>query len=349
MAKKRKLQTNTTRELFDLCYNADSRENEKAWRQLRQWLSFYQNDKQRFKEAAAYPNTFNWTPLHVLVSRSPPLDVVETLVKHAPETLRMKTVEGDLPLHIACGQRASPEIIKILVAAYPESVRVTNNAGGLPLHFVCYNRHSLDVLNLLLQVYPESIRVECVTRTGENLQPSEILKNKNQFDSENENERIFFLHQAVADGLSVHLVKLLIEAFPDSCTIHDSNGMIPLHHALKIQRANWVDIAALLLTASPKSETIEDSNGVTPSQLLKQAASRKDDNGKLLLHHQATGPKGFTENSLMMLFRANPEAVALPDNKGMLPFFHACLNKASSLETLMLFVKLYPESIVLNK
>eukprot|EP00590_Aulacoseira_subarctica_P000690 CAMPEP_0172416360 /NCGR_PEP_ID=MMETSP1064-20121228/2841_1 /TAXON_ID=202472 /ORGANISM="Aulacoseira subarctica , Strain CCAP 1002/5" /LENGTH=1127 /DNA_ID=CAMNT_0013153951 /DNA_START=21 /DNA_END=3404 /DNA_ORIENTATION=+ len=32
----------------------------------------------------------------------------------------------------------------------------------------------------------------------------------------------------------------------------------------------------MLLTASPKSETIEDSNGVTPSQLLKQAASRKD-------------------------------------------------------------------------
>jgi hypothetical protein len=48
----------------------------------------------------------------------------------------------------------------------------------------------------------------------------------------------------------------------------------------------------------------------------------------------------------MMLFRANPEAIALPDNKGILPFFHACLNNTSSHETLMLFVKLYPESIV---
>ena len=349
MVKKRKLQTNTTRELFDLCYNADYRDNEKAWSQLREWLSFYKNDKKRFKEAAAYPNTFNWIPIHVLVSRSPPLDVVETLVKHAPETLRMKTSEGDLPLHIACGQRASPEIIKILVAAYPESVRITNNAGGLPLHFACYNRNSLDVLNLLLQVYPESIRVECITRTGEHLQPSEILKNKNQLDSEDENERIFLLHKAVAEGLSVHLMRLLIEAFPESCTIQDSDGMVPLHHACKKQMADWVNIATLILTESPKSATIKDNNGVTPSQLLKLAASRKDDAGKLLLHHQATRPEGFTEDSLMMLFRANPEAVALPDNKGMLPFFHACLNNASSHETLMLFLKLYPESIVFNK
>jgi hypothetical protein len=99
------------------------------------------------------------------------------------------------------------------------------------------------------------------------------------------------LRKAVAEGFSVHLVKLLLEAFSESCMIQDSDGMVPLHHACKKQTADWVNVASLILKESPKSATMKDNNGITPSQLLKEAASRKDDEGKLLLHHQATRPK----------------------------------------------------------
>ncbi len=39
-----------------------------------------------------------------------------------------------------------------------------------------------------------------------------------------------------------------------------------------------------------------------------------------------------------------PESIQTPDNYGMLPFHHACLNEALSLEVLMLFVSLLPEN-----
>jgi len=45
------------------------------------------------------------------------------------------------------------------------------------------------------------------------------------------------------------------------------------------------------------------------------------------------------------LFQANPEAIRLQDKSGLLPIHHASLNQASSLDALMLLVKLYPESI----
>ena len=37
--------------------------------------------------------------------------------------------------------------------------------------------------------------------------------------------------------------------------------------------------------------------------------------------------------------------IRIPDKYGMLPFHHACLNHAVSLEVLMLFVSLFPEAV----
>ena len=82
--------------------------------------------------------------------------------------------------------------------------------------------------------------------------------------------------------------------------------------------------------------------------MASESASRKDENGMLLLHRQAAHCKGLSVESLNILFEAYSEAIRIQDNFGLLPLHHACLNEVSSLDALMSLVTLYPESILVR-
>jgi len=247
-------------------------------------------------------------------------------------------------------------LISLLLDAFPRSVQVRDNFGWLPLHWACYRGAPLDVLNLLVEKYPESLHIKVSDK-----KPSQFLRQCVNHDDADDNmsfatkgkQYMFLLHRAAAGRYSVHLVKLLLEAFPNSCMIQDSNGMVPLHHACVNALPESMDVVMVLLHAANNnnSDTIltwKDNQGRTPSQLLQSIASQRDKNGKLILHHQAS--KGFfTAKSLILLFRAHPASIVSPDNLDMLPFHHACLNTTSSLELLMLFLKLNPETIAFHR
>jgi len=281
-------------ELYDLCMYAilsDDFEN------LRQWL----NDGKEMpnKEAAMYQDDWNRTPLHVSLSCRLPLDIIVSLVQHAPETLQTQDRDGWLPLHHACFVGASLETLNILVEAFPEGLNVENN----------HKKKPCDII------------------------------------SKQEARYKHLLHSAV--GLSVPLVKLLLQAFPNSCMHPDKRGNVPLHHLCTCGKraANWLDIIMILLEASPESFTVTDNHGNTPSQLLTQLASTHDENGQYLLHHEAS--KGIaTADSLNILVRAYPESIAVPDYQNMLPFHIACLNTSSSIDVLMQFIQICPVSLL---
>lgn len=152
------------------------------------------------------------------------------------------------------------------------------------------------------------------------------------------------LYKAVVCRCSKHLVKFLSKAFPHSCFFQDENGMVPLHHAFT--KPPYTDVAMILFDACPETSMVPDHQGTTPFLLLKRVASQKDKNGMFPMHRLSTccvGP--LTATSLSFLYHAYPESITLRDNQGMLPFHHACLNPETPLETLMLFVQLYPESV----
>lgn len=151
------------------------------------------------------------------------------------------------------------------------------------------------------------------------------------------------LYKAVVCRFSKHLVRFLSEAFPQSCFFRDENGMVPLHHAFT--KPPYTDIAMILLDACPETSMVPDNQGTTPFLLLKRVASQKDKNGMFPVHRLSTCAGPLTSTSLSFLYSACPDSIAVRDNQGMLPFHHACLNPATPLETLMLFVKLYPESV----
>jgi ankyrin repeat protein len=378
-------------ELYDLCVAVDEDNEEESWNNIRQWLSCNKGHKKWFKAAACYQGKAKSTPLHTIVMTSPPpLDVVETLIKHAPETAQIRERGGGLPLHWACWYsvggasleivralvKAYPESVKMqdkrgwlpihtfmctccyfdnsletvraLVKAYPESVTMQDKRGWLPIHHLCDSVASLEVLNFIVEAYPESIDIETI----DNRRPSDILrawieKSGDAFNNDEAHDYCFALHRASAGGFSVNLVKLLFQAFPESCMIKDANGMIPLHHACSNNTADLLDIVIVLLEASPpESSTVTDKQGRTPSQILKPVASHKDERGMLLLHHLAAHSKSFSANFLNLLISAYPQSIAVPDNHGMLPFHHACLNTALSLDVLMLFVKSNPACMI---
>jgi len=338
------------RHLFDLCINSKYNnlyENDTAWENVRHWFT---NDLARVKQTAAYQDKVNlMTPLHLILSgegrgRYPPIDIVEIFINYAPETVKMRDAKGRLPIHIAYQYGHLLDVVKTLLEAYPKSVLVTDNEGWLPIHYACWWPGSFEALNPLLQADQESTDYFC---SGDELKKlSKILRKSWEKHHINKFEHLFYLHKACAGEFSVHHVKLFLEASPESCIIKDANGMTPLHHACSNPDKSSKKIIMLLLNASPESTLVADNPSLSTS--IKRAAAHKDERGMLLLHHFAGCNKFFREDLLVCLFRSYPEAIAVPDNHGLLPFHHACLSAASTVETLMLFLKLHPTCLVVE-
>ena len=124
---------------------------------IREWLETNKNDDNRLKASITYQGLANDSPLHFLLCTCPPLDIIQTIIKYAPEVLIMKNNFGWLPIHYACLRGASLEVIQALLTASPDTIKVRDNYGWLPLHLACQNDASLNVLNFLIESYPQGI------------------------------------------------------------------------------------------------------------------------------------------------------------------------------------------------
>ena len=332
------------RKLFDLCDNAD--QGEEPLKELRQWLIRHQQDKKYFQAAAMYrDHERNRSTLHLVLEKKLPVDILETILSHAPMAATVKSANGVTLLHWAMVGGVSLDIVQALVKAYPESSRMLDQLGCSPLHWACYSGASLEVLNFLLEQYPKSIDLE---DTFQNKEPYVFLKSWAQSEAGREDHALL-LHNAIDRGFSILLIQLLTQAFPESCLLKDSCGRIPLHHACanKNNMVDVVEIVMILLNANPESLMVTDQQNRIAAQLFQPVASTKGENGMFPLHYQASRGT-LTVHSLMLFFMAYPEAISLEDGYGMLPFHHVCLNTSSSIDLLMSFLKLYPEIIAVE-
>mmetsp|Transcript_20523 Transcript_20523/g.29300 ORF Transcript_20523/g.29300 Transcript_20523/m.29300 type:complete len:370 (-) Transcript_20523:189-1298(-) len=353
----------TNSELYNLChYLSEYERTEEAWKALEQWLNFNKDDIVTFRAAAMYQDGYSSNSCLYMLMTVPgvSLDMVQIFIKNAPELLRMKNVHGHIPLTMACDWGAPLEVVKALVDAYPEGVRNACQMGSFPCHDACVvlaeradhikMLQSLSVLNVLLENFPESIDLEFQNQTL----PQFLRRVSLNEDFKIDKDHVYLMQRQAFRGaffgeFSALLLKLVLQAFPECCALVDDDGMTLLHIACENMsgKAKEIEIIMDLLDASPKSSSIIDALGRTPSQLLKVAASRKDENGMFLLHRQAASVNGsLTVNFLNLLFTAYPEIIAERDNYGMLPLHHACINnKVFSLDVLILFLQLYPESV----
>jgi ankyrin repeat protein len=98
---------------------------------------------------------FAGLPLHFLVKKQPPPDVVKIFLEAGPNDPK-ENLDGNLPIHIALEYRAADEVIMMLFEANPYSKMVKNNDDSLPLHLACQYGASPDIVKLLYEKYEDA-------------------------------------------------------------------------------------------------------------------------------------------------------------------------------------------------
>jgi ankyrin repeat protein len=176
------------------------------------------------------------------------------------------------------------------------------------------------------------------------------------FNRDLQDELISYAKMAIIAGYSVNLVQLLLAEFQDAAQDwKDENGNSLLHHACMKSGAEISCMTiAFLVNWLPESCTIVNNNGKTPKDLLKEAASYKDNAGRLLIHRFAKLEATFlfesnvSADEINFVADAYPNSITVPDHNGMLPFHHACLNSWCGSNIVFTLLQRYPPSLIVT-
>lgn len=302
--------------------------------------------------SAQVQDHFIGLPLHIACRTGASYGVIHALLEAYPKAAQSPNIHGIMPLHYACDNALStPNVVSQLLQVYPDAAKITSSHGCLPLHLACKNPH-LEIMDLLLSAYPASINIP----NGHGDLPSVILQKyataaiATTTTAANQQQKLHLMHKAIQKDLSPHLIQLLLKAFPESCMALDSDGMLPLHYACSKHPTKLSIETVMILTqdGNPDSSSMPNREGKTPLQLLRDTLAYQDSHGRAFLHTWAS-TNTFTVSSTKQLeffMEIYSEGIFLPDNLGMLPFHHACLNATSSIDILLMFIQSHPESIL---
>ena len=126
-------------------------------------------------------------------------DEIQSIIDSDCSVLQSTDKYGRLPIHAACeNPHVTSRIVQLLLNG-PESISQPNRHGDLPIHFLCENTDldetvSVDILTLLLEASPESAQRQA---SGGGLP----------------------IHVAARWGMSPKILKLLVNAYPQSVRI----------------------------------------------------------------------------------------------------------------------------------
>jgi ankyrin repeat protein len=180
-------------------------------------------------------------------------ELIRFLVEQEPAAVRRASAEVMLPVHYAILHAYSLGAVHRMVQEYPESLHVTVPRGASALHLAAIR----DVPSLPLVRFsrrPETGRTvghrhqrgrhRCtVPSVLSNRQPMEMVRflverQPRVLDVRDKSTGSLLLHDVAgtfADA-TVELVELLIEHSPDSVNVRDTNGSLPLHPAVFVDR-----------------------------------------------------------------------------------------------------------------
>jgi len=248
-------------EFYDGCKKVQ-KGDEQSWNNLRELLNVFENNEKMLRGAVCSQGseaTDNGrTPLHILLEKNPPADIISTLIMYSPDAIEIKNKCGELPIHTASRNTASIEVLNLLIQAYPEGLKVQSNHGFLPLHDLCFHGATYETVVLFLQAYPGSVKVKDL---------KDWLP----------------IHRACWRNINLEVLNTLLEAYPQSsrekCShgkpstilkkycrtlnLKDQYGRTLLHYAFNGHFSQ--DLISLLIDAHPKGLEITDMYGNTPA------------------------------------------------------------------------------------
>lgn len=231
-------------------------------------------------EAASTPATNGWYPLHYAAFRpqasnardrsrraaaaggakaaisSAMLPLVRQLLDLCPAALVAELPGGHNPLMLACRAGAPPDVIIELLRADEDAARARSSlAGRTALHYACASGCGADVLEALLRVHPhaaaqadarERLPLAQLMRcrpacTPEALQAL-LAAHPGAASVATPEDGALPLHAAIAGAPSPAVMRLLLQADPDTATALRGDGRTPLQLAVHLRRdASVVD------------------------------------------------------------------------------------------------------------
>lgn len=270
------------------------------------------------------------TILHWACFGSPPLDVIEAILRTCPELATLRNHKGYLPLHTACCYRASSLVIRILVQVYPESAGMTiesntEQGGSTPLHLLCDYGCQAASLRAILE-----------TDAGAaSTQKHDWIYNRTALQILNERKNLNEFHS--------HLVELrrLKKRNPDALCLAEDGQRVDrsMETALLLERISsmgfWekVQILALAEFTQRPVTTVEPTFTTVihaliglrfcppaildfASFIIPQELMRPDEQGDLALHFAA---RHSNDDVICDVLRAQTKAACVPDASGLLP------------------------------
>lgn len=290
------------------------------------------------KIISTYDNDGN-LPLHLACQRNSCNKIIDFLIEKYAAAVQLQNHHGHTPLHLACGNKNSTtDTIRMLVTLYPNASKTVDNNGELPIHFECSKEEIvLENLSALLDANPNCVWVENFF----GITPAYNCK------SINENKFHDLIKEAIVQGLSVNVIKLLSKNFLSTAgSWRDEDGNHLLHHAcMKTGTDISPDIITFLVTLSPEKCNSLNNDGYSPRDLLRETATYKDESGMLLLHHIAKTYM-VTAKVIEFVVDAYPCGIYTSDNNGMLPFHHGLLNFwIWDFDVVYTLLRLYPDAV----
>lgn len=200
--------------------------------------------------------------------------------------------------------------------------------GKLPLHVACSNPDITPrIIKLLIKSCPESVKMpnQRGDGGGGNLAIHYICENHH-----------------LDEALSVDILNILIEIYPESVGHKGEMDMIPIHIAARMKMFPSLEFFEILIDASPSSIMTKDIFGLTAihhlcsnincrevdqkTDILKYllmkdplGASRDIEHRYFPLHLSCSRLGGVDLTEVRILFDAYPEAILLKDESGKSP------------------------------
>eukprot|EP00984_Skeletonema_dohrnii_P025454 scaffold14617_cov113-Skeletonema_dohrnii-CCMP3373.AAC.3 len=310
-----------------------------------------------------------YLPLHSICgNKSVTLNIVQLLIKAAPDSVRQQEKFGLMPVHKICDNRdvdetTAIEILTLLIEKYPEAVQHIGGIGNyLPIHLASI-QHSPEFCRVLIEAYAGSERMAggCFSQL-----PLHLACANNTVAT------VEYLYQLYPDAIN-HASR--DRAYPIDAAMRGPNGRNNPTDAMDImdflldcdpnvvdglsllhfvcQREHNSDIEARMRMQVIKAiydsrpEEIEDNAFASNIQQYHQRIqafintqlvhARQAKDRRLMTTPDVNGQlplhialqSNVRLGSIRLLVKGNPAAVQSPDNSGRLPLHVACEHHAS--------------------
>jgi ankyrin repeat protein len=246
------------------------------------------------------------------------LKTLEAILHEYPEVAHERHENGYTLLHFA-SLRQSPEFCKRLLDLNVDAVKSQSDIGALPIHYAC-RCNNVETAQYLFELYPESINV---------------------IDSNRRYPVHYLLYSGVCTELVLKLAQFLLQHDEGAVTKRDSGGYLPLHLAI---RSDSLHLVKLVYNAYPQAIYWENYDGSTPLRLARNFNSRPlvhflesqlelvrqateeviPDIGRLPLHRAILSRNMVPIGTIKLMVAANPISVRARDVRGLTPLHLAC-------------------------